>query len=310
VETRSCGICGTDLHIIEGFGYVPRLPHIPGHEPSGVVSAVGAEAAGFREGDRVVPHLFLRCGECEYCRSGRESMCARVLGIIGVTVDGAFAEYFKAPARNLFKIPDTVSFDEGGLLADAVVTAVHAVKDRANARKGDLVAVIGVGGVGQVIVQLLKNVGARVVAISRSDQKLSIARELGSDMVIRGGDTNLSREVRQLGANGVDVVIDCVGTEESMRDSLACVKRCGRIVMVGEEKAFFPADTITIAQHELELVGSRNGTLENMKTGIELLSSGKVRPIISDVYPLDEVNGALDRVRKGAQGRVVVRVRS
>ncbi len=308
IETRSCGICGTDLHLVEGFGYVPKLPHIPGHEPSGLVSKRGANVAALREGDRVVPHLFLRCGKCTYCMSGRESMCAELEGIIGVTVDGAFAEYFKAPARNLFKIPHNVSFEEGGLLADAVVTAVHAVYDRANVGKGDIVAVIGVGGVGQVIVQLLRAIGARVIAISRSEKKLSIARELGSDMVIRAGDPDLSRKVRQFGVNGADVVIDCAGTEESMRESLASVKRCGRIVMVGEEKALFPADTIRIAQHELELVGSRNGTLENMKAGLELLASGKLRPVISDVYELDQVNQALDRVRTGAQGRVVVRV--
>jgi propanol-preferring alcohol dehydrogenase len=237
-------------------------------------------------------------------------MCAELAGIIGVTVDGAFAEYFKAPAANLFKIPTNVSFDEGGLLADAIVTAVHAVRDRARVeKKEDSVAVIGIGGVGQIIVQLLKTIGVRVIAISRSEKKLAIARELGSDMTIRAGDPDLSRKARQFGPEGLDMVIDCVGTTESMEDSLVCIKRCGRIVMVGEEKALFPADTIRIAQHELELIGSRNGTLENMKEGLALLGSGKIRPIISDTYPLDQVNAALDKVRSGAQGRVVVKVK-
>jgi propanol-preferring alcohol dehydrogenase len=235
-------------------------------------------------------------------------MCARLAGIIGVTVDGAFAEYFKAPARNLLRLPDNVSFEEGGLVADAVVTAVHAVHDKAKVKKDDIVVVIGVGGVGQLVVQLLKELGARVVAISRSDTKLSIAKELGSDMVIRAGDPDLFGTVRSLDPNGADCVIDCVGSEESMKDALVCIKRCGRIVMVGEEKELLPADTIRIAQDELELVGSRNGTLENMKTGIELLRSGRLKPIISNTYPLHQINTAIESVRKGTSGRVVVKV--
>ena len=235
-------------------------------------------------------------------------MCARLAGIIGVTVDGAFAEYFKAPARNLFSLPDNVSFEEGGLVADAVVTAVHAVYDRAKVKKDDVVVVIGVGGVGQLVVQLLRGLGAKIVAISRSENKLAISRELGSDIVVRGGDPDLSRKVRSLDSDGADCVIDCVGSEESMKDSLASVKRCGRIVMVGEEKALLPADTIRIAQDELELVGSRNGTLENMKNGLELLRSGMLKPIISNVYPLHQINTAIETVRKGASGRVVVKV--
>ncbi|MGA2665570.1 MAG: alcohol dehydrogenase catalytic domain-containing protein, partial [Nitrososphaerales archaeon] len=90
VETSFCGICGTDLHILEGRGYVPRLPHILGHEPCGAVARVGGAAEGLRVGDRVVPYLFATCGSCWYCRSGRDSMCSKLGGIIGVTTDGAF----------------------------------------------------------------------------------------------------------------------------------------------------------------------------------------------------------------------------
>ena len=118
IETRTCGICGTDLHILEGHGYVPALPHILGHEPSGVVSEVGSAVTGLAPGDRVVPHLFIGCEECFYCRTGRHQQCGALKGIIGVLSNGAFAEYFKAPARNLYKLPEAVPFDEGGLIAD------------------------------------------------------------------------------------------------------------------------------------------------------------------------------------------------
>jgi len=308
VETRACGLCGTDLHLMEGFAYVPELPHIMGHEPSGIVKAVGSGVEYLRPGDRVVPHLFITCGQCWYCRTGRESMCARLKGIIGVTVNGAFAEFFKAPAENLFKLPDSVPFDEGGLLADAIITAVHAVYDRANVKKGSVVAVIGIGGVGQVVVQLLKLIDAKVVSISRSEEKLTIARQLGSDKVVKAGTKTLKEETREIASDGVDCVIDCVGSDESMEDALACVKRCGRIVMIGEERVLFPADTITVAQHELELVGSRNGTRQNMRTSIGLLRDRKVKPLISKTFPLNDVNKALESLLIGVPGRVVVGV--
>ncbi len=309
IQTRACGICGTDLHILNGFAYIPRLPHIPGHEPAGLVEKVGSSVKRVHKGARVVPHLFITCGKCWYCRSGKESMCANLGGIIGVTVNGAFAEYFKAPAENLFELPPRIPFEQGALLADAVITSVHAVYDRSNVKPGDAVAVIGVGGVGQVVVQLLKYLGAKVIAISRSDQKLSIATRLGADIASKAGLPDIVSRSRELSADGVDCVFDCVGSKESMKDALAAVKRCGRIVMIGEEKELMPADTIRIAQHELEIVGSRNGSRANMSKAVELLSQGIVTPFVSDTFSLEEVNEAMRAVKEGTAGRVVVKVR-
>ena len=308
VETKFCGICGTDLHIVQGKGYVPKLPHILGHEPSGVVAKVGSGVRTLKPGDRVVPYLFITCGTCWYCRNGRDSMCANLKGIIGVLVNGAFAQYFKAPARNLFLLPENVPFDVGALMADAVITSVHAVYDRSNVKSATTAAVIGAGGVGQIIIQLLKDLGLRVVAVSRSESKLAVAKSIGADEAWKAGEPNIAARSRELAPDGIDVVFDCVGSDESMKDALAMVKRCGRIVMVGEEDARFPADTTEIAQHELEIVGSRNGSRSNMQMGLQLLSLGVIKPVISDVFDLEDVNKALDRVRMGASGRVVLKV--
>ncbi|MDA4136509.1 MAG: alcohol dehydrogenase catalytic domain-containing protein [Thaumarchaeota archaeon] len=308
VETKFCGICGTDLHIVDGFGYVPKLPHIPGHEPSGVVAKVGSDVKSFKPGDRVVPYLFITCGECWYCKSGRDSMCSNLKGIIGVISDGAFAQYFKAPARNLFRLPDSVSFEVGALTADAVITSVHAVYDRGNVHSMRSAAVIGVGGVGQVIVQLLKDLGLSVIAVSRSEAKLSVARSLGADHVWKSGGEDLEEQSRRYFADGVDVVFDCVGSKDSMTDALGMVRRCGRVVMVGEEEALLPATSTQIAQRELEIVGSRNGSRSNMELGLQFLSRGVIKPLISDIFPLEKINEAFERVRNGASGRVVVKV--
>jgi 2-desacetyl-2-hydroxyethyl bacteriochlorophyllide A dehydrogenase len=308
VETKFCGICGTDLHIVDGFGYVPKLPHIPGHEPSGVVAKVGSNVKTFKPGDRVVPYLFITCGECWYCKSGRDSMCSNLKGIIGVISDGAFAQYFKAPARNLFRLPDSVPFEVGALTADAVITSVHAVYDRGNVHSMRSAAVIGVGGVGQVIVQLLKDLGLTVIAVSRSEAKLSVARSLGADHVWKSGGEDLGEQTRRYFADGVDVVFDCVGSKDTMADALGMVRRCGRVVMVGEEEAQLPATSTQIAQRELEIVGSRNGSRSNMELGLQLLSRGVIKPLISDIFPLEKINVAFERVRSGASGRVVVKV--
>ncbi len=306
VETKFCGICGTDLHIVEGRGYVPELPHILGHEPSGVVAKVGDAVKDLKPGDRVVPYLFLTCGECWYCQSGRDSMCSRLKGIIGVTTDGAFAGFFKAPARNLFSLPASVPFDVGALTADAVISSVHAVYDRGNVPVASSAAVVGSGGVGQVIIQLLKDLGVRVVAVSRSDAKLEVARKLGAEAAWQAGNPEIGALSRGLSRDGIDVVFDCVGSSESMKDALAMVKRCGRIVLVGEEDSPFPASSTLIAQHELEIVGSRNGSRRNMEAALDLLARGVVKPVISEVFPLEDANQAMERVRRGASGRVVL----
>jgi len=227
---------------------------------------------------------------------------------VAITPDGAFAQFFKAPARNLFLLPENVPFDVGALMADAVITSVHAVYDRSNVKSAATAAVIGAGGVGQIIIQLLKDLGLRVIAVSRSESKLAVAKSIGADEAWRAGEPNIGARSREIASDGIDVVFDCVGSDESMKEALVMVKRCGRIVMVGEEDASFPADSTEIAQRELEIIGSRNGSRSNMQMGLQLLSLGVIKPVISDVFELEDVNKALDRVRQGASGRVILKV--
>lgn len=297
IETRTSGICGTDLHILEGHGYVPALPHILGHEPAGVVVEVGSEVRGLALGDRVVPHLFIACEECYYCRVGRHQQCAALKGLIGVLSNGAFAEYFKAPGRNLYKIPETIPFDEGGLIADAVITAVHACR-RGGLGVGDSAVVVGAGGVGLVIVQILRAAGVRVTAVDVDPRKRQCAMDLGAVDAIDPRDSAALREFT--GA------FNCVGTSASMRLCADAVMRCGRIVVIGEEPQDPRIDTIEIAQKELEIIGSRNGTRQDMQDAIRLVASGIARPLIGARFPLIEINQAFDTMRKGVIGRVVV----
>jgi len=308
VETRTCGICGTDLHILAGHGYVPPLPHILGHEPAGVVAEVGDGVTNVRPGQRVAPHLFFNCGRCYFCRVGRQQQCADLGGILGVLCPGAFAEYFKVPAENLLPLPDRVGFDVGGLVADAVLTSVHAVK-RAQLALGETAVIIGAGGIGQVLTQILTDSGARVIATARTAEKLKIVAGMGAVMALPASIPETREAILQACPGGARCAFDCVGTAQSMRDAAGYLMRGGRIVVIGEEPEFPRIDTIEIAQRELEIIGSRNGTRQDMVEAIGLLDSGIVKPHIAARFPLEQVNDALDATRQGSTGRVVVVVK-
>jgi len=306
VATRSSGICGTDLHILEGRGYVPHLPHILGHEPAGVVTAIGEEVSNVKVGDRVVPSLFFTCEQCYYCRVGRHQQCSRLKGILGVLSDGAFAEYFKVPARNVFLLPDSVSFDAGGIIADAVVTVVHAAK-RGGLTPGSTAVVIGSGGVGLCLIQVLNGAGIRVAGIDVDAAKLVLSEKYGAKAAFLA--QNAISEVRTWsGEDGVQCVFDCVGTRQSLESACRMVMSGGRIVVIGEQDEAFSASSTEIAQRELEIIGSRNGTRQDMVEAIRLVERGMVRPPIAERFPLNEINRAMQRARKGAAGRVIVQV--
>jgi D-arabinose 1-dehydrogenase-like Zn-dependent alcohol dehydrogenase len=308
VETRTCGICGTDLHILAGHGYVPPLPHILGHEPAGVVAEVGEGVTNVRPGDRVAPHLFFNCGRCYFCRVGRQQQCTDLKGILGVLCPGAFADYFKIPAENLLPLPDNVPFDVGGLVADAVLTSVHAVK-RAQLALGDSTVIIGAGGIGQVLTQILTASGIGVIATARGAEKRKLVEQMGAALALPTSGAQTRDAILERFPGGVGCVFDCVGTAQSMSDAASYLMRGGRIVVIGEEPEFPAIDTIQIAQRELEITGSRNGTRQDMVEAIRLLESGVVKPHVAARFPLEQVNEALQATRQGSTGRVVVVVK-
>ena len=309
VATRTCGICRTDVHIQDGLAYVPQLPHVPGHEPAGVVAEVGDRVPDFEKGQAVVPHLFLTCGHCHYCRTGRDAQCTNVDGIIGVTTGGGFADFFKAPARNLLPMPSGVPFDVAGLTSCAVITAVHAYR-RARVNVGDTAVVLGTGGIGQILIQILKHAGLKVIGMSRSERSLELAREVGADVCVALGDEEAADSVVDFsGGLGAMAVFECVGFATTMKMAADCSARGGQIVVIGEETDFPAIDTIQIAQRELEIIGSRNGSKQDAADALQWIAQGIINPPIVKRFSLDEINEGLAMVRDGsAHGRVVVTI--
>ncbi len=331
VETRTCGICRTDLHIQDGLAYVPNLPHIPGHEPAGVVAAVGKNVGHIKVGQRVVPHLFVRSRECAYTRAGMDAQAMHLSGIIGVTLPGGFAEYFAAPAANLLTLPEAIPFDAGGLVSCAVITAVHAFR-LAKLQKNDAALVLGAGGIGLVLVQLLRAAGVRTIAVARSQASLDLAEKGVRNLLceapfgpsrkkvpdtfflsVRSDVPDIAEQIRQFvgtDRDGVHCVFEMVGTAATMKLAAECVMRCGKIIVIGEEPEFPAIDTVQIAQRELQIIGSRNGSLQDAIDAIDTMAAGIIQPPIARRYPLDRFNEAIEHVRSGAShGRIVIQVK-
>ena len=308
VRTKACGICGTDQHIIEGSGYKPKLPHILGHEPAGVVEKLGEGTRRLKVGERVVPNIFFTCGECFYCRTNRETLCINFKGALGVGVPGGYAEFFLAPERNLFTLPQNIPFPEGGVIADAVVTAVHAVRRRAMVKAGDAVLVVGLGGVGQSIIQVAKESGATVIASGRREVRLKRAKEMGADHLVNSSSQDVGEATKSLtGGSGADIVIDNVGTKDSVAQSISAVKKGGRIVMVGESDDTIPLTTFQLCTNEFEVIGSRSGGRQDTVESLQLVASGKVTPYVSDRFSLRQVNEAFRSIQEGkVLGRAVI----
>ena len=310
VRVRNVGICGTDLKIRADRMGLGVIPLIMGHEIAGEVADVGAGVTGFAPGDRVAVNFYLTCGACEYCRQGRDTLCPQ-LRQHGFSVDGGFAEYLKTPAVNLCRAPDNVPLEQACILGDAVATSYHAVVKRAQVRPGQTVALIGVGGVGLHALQLAKLAGARTIAVDINAERLELARTLGADDIIHTGGEPFHDAICDLtGGSGVDVVLEFVANEQTLPSSLAAVKRGGRLVFVG----YVPEIAMRLPPHyavrnELEIMGSRANTKQDLQDTMNLVAAGKVRPIVDRVFPLAEVEQAFEALRLGASiGRNVVAV--
>ena len=308
VRTQACGICGTDIHIQDGWGYTPALPFVLGHEPSGIVAEVGANVSRFRTGARVVPNIFFTCGDCFYCRTNRETQCLNLDGILGVLKHwGGYGAYFSIPARQLFHLPDAIPFTEGAIIADAVVTAVHAAQI-GRVVAGETVAIIGIGGCGAAAVQICKMLGARVIAVDHLPAKVRHARALGADEALHALEVDVPTAIKELTQGlGAQCVIDAVGNAVTLQAGVEALARGGRLVVLGYTQVRYALDPRQIAVKELEILGTRSGGRQCTVDALRLVADPRWVSIVSDLLPIERVNDALDLVRSGgALGRVVL----
>ncbi len=222
---------------------------------------------------------------------------------------GGFAEYFTAPAANLLVLPEAVPFGVAGLASCSVITAVHAWH-RSGLQAGDAAAVIGVGGIGVLLLQLLRHHGVSAHALVRDTSQIPKARAHGAEVACAIDDplaSSLLRDAGSPGREGLDCVFETVGRAATMAAAAAVLRRGGLILVIGEEPEHPAIDTIAIAQRELRIAGSRNGSLEDAAEALRLMAAGVLRPPVHARFPLADINHALDLARTGqAHGRILI----
>jgi alcohol dehydrogenase, propanol-preferring len=300
VRVRNVGVCGTDVKIRADRMGLGVIPLIMGHEIAGEVAEVGGEVRGFAPGDRVVVNFYVTCGRCQFCRVGRDTLCPEVRQH-GFTIDGGFAEYLRTPGVNLCKVPAHVSLEGACILGDAVATAYHAITKRAQVRPGTSVALIGVGGVGLHALQMARLAGGWVIAVDVSEPRLALAKSLGADAVVDARSGPFHEAVRKLtDGQGVDVVLEFVANQQTLPSSYQSVKRAGRLVFVG----YTPQLPMSVMPHELvrnelEIVGARANTKQELQETMELVARGRIKPIVDRVIPLADIEQAFDALREG-----------
>jgi propanol-preferring alcohol dehydrogenase len=307
IRVEACGVCHSDVHVADGdwsqFAKLVKSPLILGHEIVGVVVDKGEEVRHLQIGDRVgVPWIHWTCGECEFCREGNENLC-RQQKITGVTVDGGYAEFVKAPASHALRIPDGLSSAQVAPLFCAGVTVYRALK-RAAILPGQRLAVFGIGGLGHLALQFGKALGAEVVAIDITEEKLELARTFGASATINAATNNVIKELRSRG--GVHVSLVTSAARASYDTAFHCVRPTGTLLVVG-----LPADPICfppilMAAGEIRIQASTVGTRQDVREVLAMAADGNVRCQVAS-RPLVEANEALDQLRRGqVSGRLVL----
>ncbi|WP_265111924.1 zinc-dependent alcohol dehydrogenase family protein [Halosolutus halophilus] len=303
VETEACGVCRSDWHAWRGdWGWVGvQAPkgQILGHEPAGIVSAVGEDVETLSEGDRVTVPFHLGDGTCPHCREGRANNCETVipLGFTSIA-PGAFAEAF--PVReadyNCVKLPDEVDFTEMAGLGCRFMTAYHALADRADLRPGDWVAVHGCGGVGLSAIHIASALGAHPIAVDVREDKLDRARELGAVETVNVTEVeNPANEVKALAGGGADVSIDALGIAETCQNSIDSLATRGTHVQVGlttgEEAGHIDLPVDRMTMQEIDFHGSFGMPLVRYEELFDLIAQGTLEPgkIVGETLSLDEL---------------------
>ncbi|WP_031466037.1 zinc-dependent alcohol dehydrogenase family protein [Sciscionella sediminilitoris] len=302
VEVDSCGICGTDVHILDGEFPLAPYPLVPGHEFAGRIVALGSAVTEFAEGDAVACDPSLFCGECANCVVGKGNLCLN-WNAIGDTVDGAMAQYVRVPVRNCYRLPESVRLDQASLI-EPLSCAVHGF-DLLPRELGSHYLIYGAGTMGLLMAQLAPLGGAiSVSVVDLNAERLSTAAALGASATAASAD-----ELADAHPRGWDVVIDCTGAVPAIEDAIRRVKPGGVFQQFGVAagEAMAKVSPFAVYNNEITIVGSM-AVLHSYGRAVELFASGVIDAdtMISDRLPLERYDGAIERFRAGAGRKIQV----
>ena len=304
VKIEACGVCHTDLHAARGDWPVkPTPPFVPGHEGVGVVAEVGRGVNTVKEGDRVgVPWLHTACGHCRHCVGGWETLCTDQANT-GYSVNGGFAEYVLADPAYVGHLPDGLDFAPGAPILCAGVTVYKGLKET-EARPGQTVAIVGVGGLGHLAVQYAKAMGFHVIAVDIAEDKLTLAAASGADHTINAATTDAAAEIQQGG--GVEGVLVTAVSRSSFAQAVAMLGRGGTMNLVGLPPGGFELPIFEVVLMRKTIRGSIVGTRNDLAEALAVAAEGRVAAHVT-TDRLDNINAIFDRMEQGQiEGRVVM----
>ncbi len=305
VEVEYCGVCHTDLHVCSGdYGKQPN--RTLGHEGIGIVKEIGKNVTSLKVGDRVsIAWFFEGCGSCEYCNSGRETLC-RSAKNAGFTVDGGMAEYCVVTADYAVKVPDGLDPAQASSITCAGVTTYKAIKV-SGVRAGQWIAIYGAGGLGNLAVQYAKNAfGARVIAVDLNDDKLELAKKVGAEVVLNPSKENIAEKIIEITNGGAHATVVTAVAKAAFNSAVDCVRAGGKVVAVG-----LPPDTMDLSIPRtvldgIEIIGSLVGTRQDLAEAFDFGARGIVTPIV-EKRKLTDVVDIFQEMRDGKiQGRMVL----
>jgi L-iditol 2-dehydrogenase len=307
VRVRACGICGSDVHGMDGSSGRRIPPIVMGHEAAGEIAQTGSGVTGWKTGDRVTFDSTVHCGDCWYCRRGKINLCEnrRVLGVScgEYRRHGAFAEFVAVPQRILYRLPDNLSFEQAAMV-EAVSVAVHAVK-RTPLSEDTVALVVGTGMIGLLVVQALRAAGCKqIIAVDLEENKLSLAKKFGATQTIKADDAALPEKIRALtGGRGVDAALEVVGLPQTVKTAIESVRKGGSVTLVGNLKPQVDLPLQTVVTRELTLIGTCASAGEYPEC-LDLIASGKINvtEFISATPPLEEGARWFERLYAGEKG--------
>jgi len=303
-KVLACG-AGLTIHHTRA-GRVPiEYPRIIGHEITGEIVAVGAGVTELKNGDPVTAYFYLTCGSCHWCRINRETLCDHFGGYVGREVDGGYAEYIKLPARNFLRLPGGLDWRgkpaEVGVICDAIATPVKVVR-RARLQSNDTVAVFGAGGgLGVHMTMVARWAHAKkVIAVDTMASKLETCLKAGADATVDASGGSVVEQLMDLtGGQGIDVAIDFVSSKSTLEAGAAALAKGGRLVTLGGNSQPFELDPSQLLRKEVEVMGSRYATRQEVIESLELVARGEFFPIVTEKAPLAQAESIHQRLDKG-----------
>lgn len=301
VRVRAAGVCGTDVHILDGMIKPDVYPMTLGHEAAGMVEAVG-EGVSLSPGAAVAIYNKIFCGRCEQCLKGRTNICDNEPEQLGFNRDGGDAEFAIIPEQNAVPVPEGVDMASASVLTCAGMTAIHATK-LSGLRLGDTAVVDGIGGVGILVLQAAAHAGARVIAVADSDEKIELAKAHGAaDAVLvdtpESYDTVADRIRALTGGRGTDVFFELVGTTQTMTAGIRSLAKGGRFVSTGYTDQTLQIHPIEFILPETTFVATVAATRLDLQEALMLASMGALTVPIASRYPLEGIHDALDALRR------------